>query len=59
MVKEREQKDIGIKCYCGSSTKYYYDKQMFKCDRTEELVFFYANHPCIIERQKQKEESER
>ena len=52
MENNKEPKDIGIKCYCGSSTKFHYDRSMFKCNKTGEWVFFYAKHPCIIERNK-------
>ena len=47
---EEEIVDYGIKCFCGSSTKFYSKRRLFKCDRTGEWVIFYSKHPCIQQR---------
>ena len=44
---EDKIKDLGVKCYCGGSTKYYFAKNLFKCDKTGEWMFFYYKHPCL------------
>lgn len=45
---EVQTKDIGIKCYCGSSTKYYPARQLFKCNKIGEWVVFYPKHSCLV-----------
>ena len=56
MTETKPPKDMAMKCYCGSSTKYHYDRKMFKCDKIGEWMFFYYNHSCIKFR-KDKEEA--
>jgi len=47
MTETKPPKDIGIKCYCGGTTKFNYQRKLFICDKTGEDIIFYSKHPCI------------